>query len=83
MSSSNKAIRVFAASAILSVWESVKTSVKGNPREPIGGNAPTESTGIPVEGVIAGAGDTSNGIHRRFKWLLLRMKESEVADQHR
>lgn len=61
---------------MVSSISSVKTKVKGNPREPTGGNAPTELTGIPVDGVIAGAGDTSNGRAWPFKWLL----EGEAFD---
>ena len=70
MSSLNNGIRKPAASEMESSNESVNTIVKGNPREPMGGIAPTESTGIPVEGVIAGA-DTSIGHTTPFKWLLM------------
>lgn len=69
-SSLNKGIRKSFASAITSSCSSVNTKVKGKPREPMGGIAPTESTGIPVEAVIAGA-DTSIGHTTPFKWLLM------------
>lgn len=71
IASSKRAIREPDASVMVSSISSVKTKVKGNPREPTGGNAPTELTGIPVDGVIAGAGDTSNGRAWPFKWLLM------------
>ena len=66
---------------MVSSISSVKTKVKGNPREPTGGNAPTELTGIPVDGVIAGAGDTSNGRAWPFKWLLMGEAFDTVGEE--